>query len=52
MTVVVGPSEHYGLFVERGTSKMAPEPFMGPAFEAEEPALEKAISDIAGTVLQ
>ena len=52
MTVVVGPSEHYGLFVERGTSKMAPEPFMGPAFEAEAPKLEAAIADIAGTVLQ
>lgn len=52
MTAVVGPVERYGLFVERGTSKMAPEPFMGPAFEAEAPNLERAIADVAGTVLQ
>ena len=51
MTVVVGPSEDYGLFVEHGTARMPPQPFMGPACEAESPRLEAAIADIAGTVL-
>lgn len=52
MTAVVGPEAPYGLFVERGTSKMAPEPFMGPALDAEAPQLERAIAEIAGSVLR
>ncbi len=52
MTAVVGPSEHYGLFVEHGTTSMAPQPFMQPALDAEAPNLERAIADIAGEVLR
>lgn len=49
MTVTVGDLTDYGLFVELGTSRMAPQPFMGPAFDAVVPSLtellESAVED-------
>ena len=51
MTAVIGPLARYGIFVERGTSKMAPQPYMEPAFSAESPKLEQALTEIAGKVL-
>jgi HK97 gp10 family phage protein len=30
----VGPTAEYGAFVELGTTRMAPQPYLGPAFEA------------------
>lgn len=43
----VGPTVDYGLFQEVGTTKMAPQPFMRPAFQRHEPtflqALEQAL---------
>lgn len=51
MTAVVGPTEHYGRFVEVGTAKMAAQPFMGPAFADEEQRLVEAISKAAEGVL-
>lgn len=49
LTAVVGPTERYGLFQERGTSRHAAQPYMGPALEAVAPgvvaALEKAASE-------
>lgn len=51
VTAVVGPTERYGPFVEHGTTKMDPQPFMEPALTGEAPALEQAIADIAGRVL-
>ena len=51
VTAVIGPLARYGLFVEKGTSKMAPQPYMEPAFSAESPKLEQSIADIAAKVL-
>ena len=51
LTAVVGPTVRYGLFVEKGTSKMAAQPFMAPALEAEAPGFQKALADALGEVL-
>lgn len=48
---VIGPTAHYAPYVEYGTYKMRPQPFMGPAAAAVAPSLEAAIAQIAGEVL-
>lgn len=42
----VGPTALYGAFVEYGTSKMAPQPYMGPAFTAVVPGFVAAMEQI------
>lgn len=42
----VGPTASYGLFVENGTSRMAPQPFMGPAADTHLPAFEQAVTQL------
>jgi HK97 gp10 family phage protein len=42
----VGPTAFYGEFVEYGTSRMEPQPFMGPAFERRVPAFMAAMGKI------
>lgn len=42
----VGPTEFYGRFVEYGTWKDAPQPFMGPATDQELPAWLKLLGNI------
>lgn len=44
----VGPTVHYAPYPEFGTYKMAPQPFMGPAADAVEPAFLAAMEQIAG----
>lgn len=43
MTAVVGATTEYSRYVEYGTRKMAAEPFVRPAFDAEAP---KFVSDL------
>jgi len=44
VAVVAGDSEHfYGHFLENGTSRTPPRPFLIPAFEAERDSLEEII---------
>jgi HK97 gp10 family phage protein len=40
---------HYAVYVEQGTSRMAPQPFMRPAQEATTPAWLQAIAQAGGT---
>lgn len=40
------PGAYYGLFVELGTRFMSPQPFLGPALEAEKPELIKDIETV------
>lgn len=42
----VGPTAHYGAFVEFGTSRMAPRPYMRPASNRHIPLLLRAAEQI------
>lgn len=45
-TAEIGPTVDYGIEVEYGTSRQAPQPFMRPAFEADTPHLEDELDRI------
>lgn len=47
----VGPTANYGVHVELGTSRMAAQPFMGPATDRHEPIFEQAMAQIAEETL-
>ena len=46
LAIEIGPTAFYGDFVERGTSRMAPRPYMGPAADAHTDAFEQAMRQI------
>lgn len=48
----VGPTAHYGVYVEMGTSRMAPQPYLFPALDVVAPGFVDAIEqiiDLGGT---
>lgn len=47
----MGPTADYGYWVEFGTSRMAPQPYMGPAADTHFPAFEQAILELGGEIL-
>ena len=48
----VGPTADYGYYVEYGTSRnQNPQPFMGPAYDKNQPKLEQALGQIPEDVL-
>lgn len=47
----VGPTADYGHYVEGGTSRMAPQPYMGPAFDRRAPGLVDALGDAGEDIL-
>lgn len=47
MTVEVSADTRYSGYVEDGTSDTAPQPFLGPTFDAEVPILESKLATIA-----
>lgn len=51
MEVEIGPTTYYAPFVENGTSRMAPKPFMGPAADRNEDAFVRAMEIIAEEAL-
>lgn len=51
MSAEVGPTVEYGGFVEWGTSRMGPQPYMSPAFDRRVPGLVRAIEAAAEDVL-
>lgn len=42
----LGPTAEYGGYVETGTSRMSPEPALGPAFDQHLPDLERALGSL------
>jgi len=47
MTAEIGPTADYGIYVELGTSKMAGQPYMAPAFERRVPEYVDALGSLA-----
>jgi HK97 gp10 family phage protein len=47
----IGPTASYGIFVETGTSRMGPQPYMNPAADRHGPQMDAAILAIIGQVL-
>ena len=47
-----GATANYAAYVEYGTSRMAPQPYLGPAFGRTSAAFVKAIESIGGKVLE
>lgn len=47
----IGPTASYGVFVEFGTARMAPQAYMGPALDRHGYQLEQALGELAGGLL-
>ena len=48
MRAEIGPTAHYGIYVELGTSRMAAQPFLAPATDRHVPGWQAALEQIAG----
>jgi len=48
----IGPTAHYGIYLEMGTSRMAPRPFLFPALDAVEPGFLAAMEQVIDGSLQ
>lgn len=46
LVVEIGPTASYGVFLEQGTSRAAPQPFMGPAADRHTPGFEQAMAQL------
>lgn len=42
----IGPTASYGVHLEYGTSRMAPRPFLGPAYDRRMPTFEQAMGKL------
>lgn len=51
LTAEIGPTVDYAQFVEEGTSRQAPQPYMRPAAEKNIPGLVDALGQIVGDIL-
>jgi HK97 gp10 family phage protein len=51
MAAEIGPTANYGGYVEYGTSRMSPQPYMGPAFDKNKDGFERGIADISDDFL-
>jgi len=47
----IGPTASYGHFVEFGTSRMGPQPYLGPGLDRNTPAFLAAMEQVAGGLL-
>lgn len=47
LVVEIGPTVHYGIWHEIGTSVMPARPYMGPAADRRTPAFEQAMAQLA-----
>lgn len=51
LSAEIGPSTDYEAFVEYGTSKMAAQPYMGPAAEKNTPPFVDAMGQLGAKIL-
>lgn len=51
LSAEIGPYAYYGHFVEFGTSKMGPRPYMGPALDEVGPGFAEALGRLGGDLL-
>jgi HK97 gp10 family phage protein len=51
LTGAVGPTAFHGAYVEEGTSKMAPEPYLAPAMDKNTEPFVRSMGDIAKEIL-
>ena len=51
LSAEIGPTAAYAAYVEYGTSRMAPQAYMGPAFDRHAGELVTAIEHITGSIL-
>lgn len=51
MAAEIGPTVDYGKFVEEGTSRMAPQPYLGPAADRGIPQIEAALGAVAQVIV-
>jgi len=47
LSATVGPTAGYGLYVEEGTSRMGPQPYMRPAADRNAPGFATAMGRVA-----
>jgi len=47
----VGPTASYGAYVEYGTARMAPQPYMGPAADKRIKIMNRAVDKLIGGIL-
>lgn len=52
LSFVAGPTVEYGEYQELGTSKMAPQPYLAPAFDRNILAIEAALGQAGTRVLR
>lgn len=52
LAMLISPTAEYSVYVEYGTSRMPPQPFMGPALDAIEPSFISAMESLGGEVLR
>jgi len=52
VTARVSPGVDYGVYVELGTRRMRPEPYLRPAFESEKGAAVQEVADALGVLLK
>lgn len=51
LSAVIGPTAHYGVYLEYGTSRMRARPYMGPALDAVTPSFVKAVEELGADLL-
>lgn len=51
MVVDIGPTADYGLYVELGTSRQAPQAYMGPSADRFTPQFEQAMEQLGSEAL-